>query len=112
MGKIALTVASSGIAAELLEGGRTAHSRFKIPIPTNETSVCSLSVQSNDAKLLRKTSLIVWDEIMMSHMYHIDCVDRSLKDIMKTDNPFGGIRCLVVIQDKYYLLFIMEIIQT
>ena len=30
--KIALAVASSGIAAELLEGGRTAHSCFKIPI--------------------------------------------------------------------------------
>ena len=28
MGKIPLAVASSGIAAELLEGGRTAHSRF------------------------------------------------------------------------------------
>ena len=39
LGKIALAVASSGIAAELLEGGRTAHSRFKIPIPINESSV-------------------------------------------------------------------------
>ena len=36
LGKIALTVASSGIAAELLECGRTAHYRFKIPIPINE----------------------------------------------------------------------------
>ena len=39
LGKITLAVASSGIAAELLEGGRTAHSRFNIPIPTNESSV-------------------------------------------------------------------------
>ena len=31
-GGIALAVASSGIAALLLEGGRTAHSRFKIPV--------------------------------------------------------------------------------
>ena len=36
LGKIALAVASSGIAAELLECGRTAHYRFKIPIPINE----------------------------------------------------------------------------
>ena len=91
MGKIALAVASSGIAAELLEGGRTAHSRFKIPIPINESSVCSISAQSNDAKLLRKTSLIIWDEIMMSHVHQVDCVDRSLQDIMKCDHPFGGI---------------------
>ncbi len=31
-GDIALSMASSGIAALLLEGGCTAHSRFKIPI--------------------------------------------------------------------------------
>ena len=30
-GKIALAVASSGIASTLLDGGRTAHSRFKLP---------------------------------------------------------------------------------
>ena len=52
MGKIALAVASSEIAAKLLEGGRIAHSQFKIPIPVNESSVCSISLQSNDAKLI------------------------------------------------------------
>ena len=78
MGKIALAVASSGIAAELLEGGRTAHSRFKIPIPVNESSVCSMSLQSTHAKLIKETSFIIWDEVMMSHMDQVDCVDRSL----------------------------------
>lgn len=39
-GGIALSVASSGIAALLLEGGRTAHSRFKIPIQLDEASTC------------------------------------------------------------------------
>ena len=91
MGKIALAVASSGIAAELLEGGQTAHSCFKIPIPVNETSVCRISLQSNDAKLLRESSFIIWDEVMMAHVHHIDCVDRSLRDITKVDKPFGGI---------------------
>ena len=91
LGKIALAVASSGIAAELLEGGRTAHSRFKIPIPINESSVCNISLQSDIAKLIQKTSLIIWDEIMMSHVHQVDCVDRSLQDIMKVDKPFGGI---------------------
>ncbi|XP_066384732.1 uncharacterized protein [Miscanthus floridulus] len=37
--KIVLTVASSGVAALLLPGGRTAHSRFKIPCDLDETSV-------------------------------------------------------------------------
>ena len=91
LGKIALAVASSGIAVELLEGGRTAHSWFKIPIPINESSVCNISLQSDVTKLIQKTSLIIWDEIMMSHVAQVDCVDHSLQDIMKVDKPFGGI---------------------
>ena len=77
LGKIALAVASSGIAAELLEGGRTAHSQFKIPIPINESSVCNILLQSDITKLIQKTSLIIiiWDEIMMSHVHQVDCVD-------------------------------------
>ena len=31
--QIVIIVASSGIASLLLPGGRTAHSRFKIPVP-------------------------------------------------------------------------------
>ena len=76
MGKIALAVvASSGIATELLQVGRTAHSRFKIPIPVNETSVCNIRVQSDTAKLMRKVELIIWNEVIMSHVHQVDCVD-------------------------------------
>ena len=42
-GKIALCVASSGITSLLLEGGRTAHSTFKIPLQVNNTSFCKIS---------------------------------------------------------------------
>ena len=28
---------------------------------------------------------------MMSHVYQVDCVDRSLHDIIKIEKPFGGI---------------------
>ena len=89
--KIALTVASSSIAAELLEGGHTAHSRFKIPIPISDESMCSISLQSAHAELMWQTSLICWDEVLMSNKQHIECVDRSLRDILKVDKPFGGI---------------------
>ena len=91
VGKIALAVASSGIAADLLEGGRTAHSHFKIPIPICNESVCSISLQSSYAELMRRTSLICWDEVLMSDKQHIECVDRSLRDILKVNKPFGGI---------------------
>ena len=90
-GEIALAIASSGIAATLLENGRTAHSRFKIPININETSTCSIPKQSQLAELLRKTVILIWDEISMTHKYIIDCVDRSMQDIRQDNRPFGGI---------------------
>ena len=44
--QIVVPVASSEIAAHLLPGGRTAHSRFKIPIPVQKT--CCISGNKND----------------------------------------------------------------
>ncbi|XP_019190610.1 PREDICTED: uncharacterized protein LOC109185068 [Ipomoea nil] len=42
-GNIVLNVASSGIASLLMPGGRTAHSRFAIPIEINEDSTCNIA---------------------------------------------------------------------
>jgi hypothetical protein len=44
-GKIVLAVASSRIASLLLLGGRTAHSRFKIPIDLQDESTCNITQQ-------------------------------------------------------------------
>jgi hypothetical protein len=41
-GKIALAIASSGIATLLLSEGRTPHSRFKIPLDIKQNSMCSI----------------------------------------------------------------------
>ena len=41
-GKIVLAVASSGIASLLLPSGRTAHTKFKIPLDLTDESVCSI----------------------------------------------------------------------
>jgi len=78
-GNIALAVASSGIAALLLDGGRTANSRFKIPLVINEISTCNISVQSDLAKLIRLCKLVVWDEAPMCNKYVFEAVDRSFK---------------------------------
>ncbi|KAL0400295.1 UNVERIFIED_CONTAM: Replication protein A DNA-binding subunit C [Sesamum radiatum] len=42
-GKVVLAVASSGIASLLLPGGRTAHSKFKIPMIVDEDTTCRIS---------------------------------------------------------------------
>ena len=62
---VVLYVASSGIAVLLLPGGRTAHSRFAIPIDINEVSTCNIGKNTQLADLIRQTSLIIWDEVPM-----------------------------------------------
>ncbi|CAN6860721.1 unnamed protein product [Brassica oleracea] len=47
-GEIVLNVASSGIASLLLQGGRTAHSRFGIPINPDDEEIIYLSSDSID----------------------------------------------------------------
>ncbi|XP_010484923.1 PREDICTED: uncharacterized protein LOC104763216 [Camelina sativa] len=64
-GDIVLNVASSGIVALLMEGGRTAHSRFSIPIHVDEYTTCSIDVNSHLADLIREARLIIWDEAPM-----------------------------------------------
>ncbi|XP_074361109.1 uncharacterized protein LOC141701328 [Apium graveolens] len=86
-GKIVLPVASSGIAATLMPGGRTAHSRFKIPIVLDECSTCNIAHDSDVAQLIKQTQLIIWEKVPMQHKYVFECLDRSLKDIMKAVDP-------------------------
>jgi len=94
-GGIALATASSGIAALLLSGGSTSYSTFKIPLNVTENSTCNVSKHKDIADMLRKSSLIVWDEVTLSHKHAIETVDRLLRDIMSTPHqrceiPFGG----------------------
>jgi hypothetical protein len=89
--QIALAVASSGIAANLLHHGRTSHSRFHIPLDIQPESLCTISAQSELAELLRSTSLIIWDEVSSQNRYCFEAVDRTLQDIRKNSEWFGGI---------------------
>jgi PIF1-like helicase/Helicase len=90
-GKIVICVASSGIAALLLIGGRTAHFRFKIPIQIHESSTCSIKKNSLEAELLQAASLIIWDEVPMQHRHIVEAVDRTLQDIRNSHKLFGGL---------------------
>jgi hypothetical protein len=106
-GKVALAVASSGVAALLLPGGRTAHSRFKIPINIDKDSACRVSAQTNLADLFRHADLIVWDEAVMQHQYAFLAVDRMLRDVRKVDEMFGGI--VTVFAGKLSLIILTHI---
>uniref|UniRef100_A0A8C5PX79 ATP-dependent DNA helicase n=1 Tax=Leptobrachium leishanense TaxID=445787 RepID=A0A8C5PX79_9ANUR len=88
--EVALAVASTGIGANLLEGGRTYHSQFKLPVPLLDTSTSSMRQSSNDATILRKAKIIIWDESTMAPSDALRCVDKLLQELMKNNKPFGG----------------------
>jgi ATP-dependent DNA helicase PIF1 len=90
-GNVAIVVASSGIVALLLDGGRTSHSAFRIPIDVDRDSICSITANSDTAKVIRVARLIVWDEAPAQHRHCAEAVDPTFRDILqRPDVPFGG----------------------
>ncbi|KAK6021322.1 hypothetical protein OSTOST_13005 [Ostertagia ostertagi] len=85
-----MAMASSGIAACLLQDGRTAHSTLAIPLELNETSTCHFGPRSAIANTLRNVDLMIWDEAPMASRYAIEAVDRTMRDALGVDKPFGG----------------------
>lgn len=89
--KIALCVASSGIAALNMEGGFTAHSMFKLPLDLGGgAGTWNIHNGTQRAELVKAASLIVFDEAPMAHQHLFEMLDRSLQDLMGSDLPFGG----------------------
>jgi hypothetical protein len=90
-GCVALATATTGIAANLLDLGRTFHSRLKAPLTLSEESTLQISGQSSLAKLVRMAKLILIDEATMLDRLLLEALDRSLRDLMNQQNkPFGG----------------------
>ena len=83
-GHTALAVASSGIAATLLPGGRTAHSTFKLPLDltSDDMPTCNVTRNSAVATIIKKTRLVLWDECTMSHKRAFEAVNRMMQDVI------------------------------
>ena len=75
--RIAIAVASSGIAALLLSGGRTAHSRFKIPLKLDQNSTLNINKNSDLAELIRSAKVIIWNEALMINRVAFEAVSRT-----------------------------------
>ncbi|XP_025692863.1 ATP-dependent DNA helicase PIF1-like [Arachis hypogaea] len=89
-GGIVLNVASNGIAALLLPNGRTAHSRFKIPLTINEDSLCNIKQESPLARLITMAKLIIWDETPIISKYCYEALNKGLRDIMRCSESYNA----------------------
>ncbi|XP_024976207.1 uncharacterized protein LOC112514107 [Cynara cardunculus var. scolymus] len=72
-----------------MPGGRTAHSRFKIPLNLDNNSMCNIRKQSGAAKLIRDAKIIIWDEASMAKSQAVEALDRTMRDIIGVALPFG-----------------------
>ncbi|XP_071920797.1 uncharacterized protein [Coffea arabica] len=89
-GDIALATTISGATASILSGGRIAHSGFKIPLHHETSSICNLSKQGAVSQLIKAAKLIIWDEATMTKKYAIESFDKVLRDLLNSDQIFGG----------------------
>jgi hypothetical protein len=92
-GEIALATATSGIAATLMPLGRTAHSRYKLPLKPTPRSMCGFTkaVRNETRAVLAAAKVLIWDEATMAHRHLPESLDRTLRFVMDRDEPFGGL---------------------
>ena len=84
-GEVALTCGTTGKAALHLQGGRTAHNLFNIPVkaaglPEEEVQweqPCNVGEHTARADLIRNCTAILWDEFANAHQ----------RDVKKGDLP-------------------------
>jgi ATP-dependent DNA helicase PIF1 len=87
--KFVVCVASTGIAGLLLPGGQMAHSFSAVPL--DATSGSKLGASFEQARLLRDTQLIRWDEMPMQNKEVVEAVDKCLRGITKVNSLFSCI---------------------
>lgn len=97
--RVAIAVASSGIAALLLPGGTTAHSRFGIPPKTLDDSIIS-SIKPNSEKgkilaLLAEGGVLVWDEAVMHPKRGFAIASGALQDCAGSLELFANVPTVV-----------------
>lgn len=94
---LALALASSGIAATLMEGGKTAHSALNLPlnVAEQEFPVCNITKVSVRGQILIRCKIIIWDECTMAHRKSLEALDRTLQDLRKNTKLMGGVLLLL-----------------
>lgn len=84
------TMAFTGIAATLLPNGKTVHKTFGLPVPLFFDSSSNIKHNSKEANYLKSVDVFIWDEAPVAPRYALDIIDRTLRDLLNSDVPFGG----------------------
>jgi hypothetical protein len=96
-----LVVAPTGMAALSIEGA-TIHRAFDIPVGLLEQGLHLKAPRQDVKEILLATRRVVIDEISMARADLIDAVDARLREVHDIDEPFGGLK-VVLVGDPYQL---------
>lgn len=101
-GKNCIVAAPTGIAA-INAGGVTLHSLFGIPFgPITPYDRLENKFSEYKVELLLKMELLIIDEISMVRPDILDTIDRKLRWVYESDEPFGGVQ-VVMFGDLFQL---------
>lgn len=93
-GKHVSVTATTGLAATHL-GGSTIHSWSGIGIHDQLPTDYHKNLTKTRVDIIKKTDILVLDEISMLHDYRLDMVDEITRRVRENDQPFGGIQVIL-----------------
>jgi ATP-dependent DNA helicase PIF1 len=93
-GKHVSITATTGLAATHI-GGNTIHSWSGIGIHDKLPKYFFKDIPKGRADTIRKTDVLIIDEISMLHDFRLDMIDQIVRTVRETDAPFGGIQVIL-----------------
>ena len=91
-GGIAIATASTGVSSQLLHGGVTTHSAFRLTLHPGDDVNSNLNARSDMARMLKEDcKLVVVDEATMLHKHLLAQLDATLRDVRSSNVLFGGL---------------------
>ncbi len=105
--EIVICVTSSSIATLLLFDDQTSHSRFKISLQITNETICNIIRNTHFYELLRRTKLIIWDEMSMQHKHCFTFVHRTFTNLLQNEHTFDEI-FMILSDDFAQILFVVS----
>lgn len=93
--KKVVVTATTGLASSHI-GGQTIHSWSGMGLDDHLHDDYIYTMSETRKKDIRKTDVLIIDEISMMHDYNLDMVDEAMRLIRENDEPFGGIQVILV----------------
>jgi len=106
LGHRTAVVAFTGLAA-LHAQGQTIHKFFQFPMGVLELEKLGEKVSNKVALVLKNLEFLIIDEVFMVRADLFDAIDYRLRQVRKSELPFGGVR-LILIGDPFQLVPVVE----